>query len=170
MYSVNDLIIYGSGSVCRVEAIATAEDLPGGDKERLYYTLRPLFDNGVIRVPVDAKVFMRPVVTKEEADALIQSIPTLKAAADFGTNSPQLLSEKYRSFFASHNCEDLLTLIKTVYLKAQKASAHGKSMGRTDQHFYQRAKMLIEQEFSVALGIPVPEVEAYIAQKIEQAE
>ncbi|MCI2046282.1 MAG: CarD family transcriptional regulator [Faecalibacterium sp.] len=167
MYSVNDLIIYGSSGVCRVEAIGVPEDIPSAAPERSYYTLRPLFDNGTIRVPTDAKVFMRPVMTRSEADAIIAGIPEMPADNSCISNSPQLLSEHYKSYFTSHRCEDLLTLIKSVYAKNARAGTHGKSIGRTDQHYFQRAKDLVEQELSIALEMPLEEVGPYIAQKVD---
>lgn len=166
MYRVNDRIIYGTSGVCQVEAVGEPAGIPGAGGGRLYYTLRPLFDNGVIRVPVDAKVFMRPILTRSEAEALIARIPEIEEEDCAGGASPQLLSEHYRSFFTSHRCEDLLTLIKTVYAKSQRAGSRGKAMGRTDQHYFQRAKDLLEQEFSVSLGIPLAEVSEYIAGKV----
>lgn len=167
MYSVNDLIVYGSSGVCRVVCVGVPSDIPGADGTRLYYTLQPLFDNGTIRIPVDTKVFMRPVITRREAEALIAQIPAMEAESEPAPLSPQLLSEHYKHYFASHNCEDLLTLIKTVYTKNQRAVSRGKTMGRTDQHYFQRARDLVEQEFSVALQLPVTQVQAYIAQKVE---
>ena len=169
MYSVNDLIVYGSSGVCRVASIEAPSDIPGADGKRLYYTLRPLFDNGVIRIPVDTRVFMRPVISRGEAEQLISEIPALETDSNFTSTSPQLLSEHYRTFFTSHECGDLLTLIKTVYAKSQHSASRGKSLGRTDQHYYQRARELLEQEFSVALNIPVPQVSEYIAQKVQSA-
>ena len=169
MYQIGDLIVYNSGGVCRVADIGPLEGIFAADEDRPYYTLHPLFDNGVIRVPVDSKVFMRPVISKEEADALIEQIPAMRADTGCSSNSPQLLSEHYRTFFASHRCEDLLTLIKTVYTKSQRAGSRGKGMGRTDQHYMQRARDLVEQEFSVALGIPLADVSDYIARKVEAA-
>jgi len=167
MYSVNDLIVSGSSGVCRVASIDAPADIPGADGTRLYYTLRPMFDNGTIRIPVDTRVFMRPVITRAEAENLISQIPELETASEVNSNSPQLLSDHYKSFFASHDCGDLLTLIKTVYIKSQRSASRGKALGRTDQHYFQRARELVEQEFSVALDIPVPQVSEYIAQKVK---
>jgi CarD family transcriptional regulator len=167
MYSVNDLIIYGSSGVCRVSSIGVPSDIPSAEPKRAYYTLCPLFDNGTIRIPVDSNVFMRPVLSRTEAESIIAGIPEIHADKGCDSNSPQLLSEHYKAYFTSHRCEDLLMLMKSLYAKNQQAGARGKTLGRTDQHYYQRAKDLLEQEFSVALNMPVEEVGSYIAQKVE---
>ena len=36
---------------------------------------------GTIRIPVDSKVFMRPVISRQEAEALIAAIPGMHAEA-----------------------------------------------------------------------------------------
>ena len=63
MYSVGELIVYGGTGVCEVEAVETKG-------ERQFYRLRPLYQSGIISVPVDGKVFMRPVISREEAEEL----------------------------------------------------------------------------------------------------
>jgi len=169
MFKVNDLMVYGSTGVCRVEAIGVPAGLPDGMGPHQYYTLRPLHDTGVIYAPVDSNIFMRPVVTREEAENLISGIPEIRAE-ECASSSPQLLSEHYRTFFASHNCEDLLQLIKTVYTKTHRSLSAGRQMGRTDQRYLQRAEQLLYEEFSVALGIPLDEVKPYIERRMHELE
>ena len=65
-----DLIVYGGEGVCRVEEIGVPK-ISGVNKQRQYYTLSPLYRAGKVFAPVDAKVFMRPVITHDEAVALI---------------------------------------------------------------------------------------------------
>ena len=70
MYEIGQLIVYGNEGVCRVEEIGTPK-ISGVDKHRDYYTLAPIYREGKVFTPVDSKVFMRPVITREEALALI---------------------------------------------------------------------------------------------------
>ena len=76
MYQIGDLIVYGSTGVCRVEAVETPRHRPG-EEERQYYLLRPLYQDGTIRIPVDTKVFMRPVISREEAETVSYTHLTL---------------------------------------------------------------------------------------------
>ena len=80
MYQTGDLLIYGSTGVCRVLSIDRRQDYVDGIKQdKLYYRLKPLHQGGVIYTPVDnSKVVMRPVISREEAEALIDTIPTLQ--------------------------------------------------------------------------------------------
>lgn len=45
---------------------------------------------GTIRIPVDSKVFMRPVISRQEAEALIDAIPGMHAEACHERNFTQL--------------------------------------------------------------------------------
>ena len=76
MYQPGDLIIYGGEGVCRVAAISPAP-IAAADPERIYYTLTPLYRQGVIYAPTDVTVPMRPILSREEALDLIRSIPTI---------------------------------------------------------------------------------------------
>ena len=75
MFEVGDMIIYGNNGVCRVETVGKVDSaiLP---KDREYYTLCPHYSKGSkIFSPVDnQKVIMRPVINKEEAMQLIDTI------------------------------------------------------------------------------------------------
>ena len=73
MYNIDDLIMYGTTGVCKVSDIRKS-DFAGGDEDRLYYVLEPLYQSGVIYAPVDnQKVFMRAVISEDEAKDLIDS-------------------------------------------------------------------------------------------------
>ena len=67
----------------------------------------------------------------------------------------------------SHDCEELVQLIKTVYAKSRR---HGRRVSQVDQRYRKRAEELLNSELSVALGIPLKEVPAYINQKIGKSE
>lgn len=79
MFEVGEYIVYGCKGVCQVEEI-THIDIPGSNKDRLYYVLAPLEDrNGKIYAPTDnAKVAMRKVITRQEAEQLIEEMPQIE--------------------------------------------------------------------------------------------
>ena len=76
MFAAGDLVVYGGEGVCRVERIGPS-GLAYDDGTRLYYHLTPLYRSGTVMTPVDTGVLMRSVITREEALALIASIPSL---------------------------------------------------------------------------------------------
>ena len=78
MYKVGELIFYGGTGVCRVEGI---EERREKGVSRPYYVLKPTCQDGTIYIPVDTKVYMRPVISREEAERIIDAIPGIKAEA-----------------------------------------------------------------------------------------
>lgn len=74
MFDIGEKIIYGENGVCTVERIAPLE-MSGASKEKLYYYLTPLVGSGTYFAPVDTNAFMRPIISRDEADALIDSMP-----------------------------------------------------------------------------------------------
>lgn len=166
MFQIGELILYGNTGICRIEAIGPRENAPLADRTKEYYTLAPVHGDGVIYAPVDTAAFMRPILKREEALELINRIPQIQAEP-FATRDQRLLSEHYRAFFETHNCEDLLQLICNIYAKGQSLSHSGKKMGATDQQYMKRATNLLHGELASALEIPLEEVEAFIAEKLK---
>lgn len=167
MYQPGQLIIYGGEGVCRVEALGLP-DVPGINRQRTYYTLRPLYREGVVYTPVDSPVFMRPVISRAEAEALIARIPAIQPDP-CPDSSIRVLSEHYEGFFRSYTCQDLVRLIRTVYLKGRQAAQSRKKLGQIDSRYMLRAEDMLHGELAVALSIPKDTVGDYIARHIAQA-
>ena len=73
MYHCGDYIIYGTNGVCKILEIGSP-GFPQADKNKQYYTLSPIYGLETIYVPLDTNAYMRPVMSKEEAEALIGQI------------------------------------------------------------------------------------------------
>lgn len=160
MYQIDDLIIYGSQGVCKVEAVGIP-DIPGVDKEKIYYTLSPLYQNGKIFTPIDTSVFMRPIITYAEAQQLISLIPSIKENV-YNNKNQRLMKDHYQEYMQTHDCSDLIKVIKNIYTKKVITMDQGKKLGQIDEHFMKQAEDLLYGEFSVVLGIPVDNVKSYI--------
>lgn len=166
MFEKGSLMIYDTTGVCRVEDIGVPAGLPVANKDKKYYKLAPVFGSGTIYIPVDTKVFMRPVITKNEAESLIRKIPEIREDI-CDTHNQKVLEDHYKASLMTHECEDLIQLIKTVYVKKKNLERTGKKTGKTDTQYMKRAKALLHEELSVALEIPVEEVEDYITRAVE---
>ena len=163
MYRVGDLIIYGNYGVCRVETIGKP-DIMGIDKNKLYYTLSSLYHNERIYTPIDTNIFMRPVITSAEAQQLISRIPLICEGV-YNDSSLRLVEEYYKELLQSHDCYDLIKLIKTVNTKKKSAIEQGKKPGQIDERYIRIAEDLLDGELAVALGIPKESVKSYIEEK-----
>ena len=72
MFQIGEYVTYGRTGVCQVEGI---EDIDGKD----YYCLRSIYEQCRIKAPVDGKIPIRRVLTKSQANALIDGIPDVLA-------------------------------------------------------------------------------------------
>lgn len=168
MYQIGDLIIYGSYGACRVEAIGTP-DISGLDETRIYYTLCPFYQNGKVFTPIDTSVFMRPIITYEKAQQLIDLIPSIRTEYNISNNS-KLVEVQYQESMQSHECSDLIKVIKTVYNKRVIAVGQGKKLGQIDERYMKKAEDLLYGELAVALGIPRDDVKSFIEERVDKAD
>ncbi len=164
MYRCGDMIVYGGTGVCRVDGVTTPEF--STEKDKLYYVLSPLYQDGVIYTPVDTKVYMRPVISAEEAEKLIDSIPQIEAKAYYNDRL-HALAAYYEEAIRSHDCRSLLELSMSLYLKKCDMESKKKKLGQIDARFMKRAEELLFGELSVALGIEKDRVADYIACRID---
>ncbi len=164
-YQVDDFVIYGGSGVCQVTAVGASE-LSHSDKDKMYYTLSPVYSSEVIYAPVDTKVYMRPVLSKGEAEHFIRQIPTIEEV-EIQNGSLQLISRQYQETLQSHECCDLVGLIKTIHRKDATARELGRKPGKIEEKFRKRAEELLYGELSVALEIPVDHVSQYIKKTLK---
>lgn len=165
MYQTGDLVQYGGTGVCRISEIKSQSFLEG--EERLYYVMRPLYKSCVISVPVDSeKVFIRPIITRDEADRLICLIPGLDCPA-YHCRASRELAEHYDSKLKSHDCRDWMELAISIYAKKKALLSQKRKFGSVDERFLKQAEELLFGEFAAALEIPKDQVRGYIDAKLE---
>ena len=163
MFSVGEKIIYGENGVCTVSEIgALPMDGPGG---KVYYHLKPLVGSGTYFTPIDSAAYMRPVMSKEEAEAFIATIPGIEPAICSDTRFHHV-DAYYKELFKLHSCEALVSVIKGLRFRM----ADRKTKSSRAEATMKRAKDILHGELSVALGIEMGEVENYITQSIGASE
>lgn len=157
MYRIGELILYGRTGVCRVENISAASDGAAA-----YYTLQPLYQKCCITIPVDSdKLFTRPIISKAQAQQLIREIPDIPAEPYYNRNLNQLRSH-YKEWIETHDCRELISMAKSLWLKQQEAEAQKKKFGAVDERFMKEAEDLLYGEFAAALEIDRSDVPDYI--------
>ena len=160
MFSVGDKIIYGENGVCTVESIGPLT-MAGAPKDKLYYYLSPLIGSGTYFAPVDSGAYMRPVMSRAEAEALIDAMPGIQPAI-CTDNRFNHVDAFYKELFKQHSCEALVSIVKG--LKSRMSDRKTKS-SRADATM-KRAKDILHGELSVALEIDVKDVEGYIVSRL----
>ena len=160
MFEIGDKIIYGENGVCTVEKIAPLE-MQGASAEKLYYYLTPYIGSGVYFAPVDSGAFMRPVISRDEAESFILTIPDIEPAIchDSRFNHVEAF---YKELFKQHTNEALVSLIKGL----KERIGEKKNKSSRAEATMKRARDMLHGELSVALGIELEEVEQYIQEKI----
>jgi len=165
IFAIGDLIVYGSMGVCCVEAVET-RCLPKGGGEAQFYVLKPIYQTCSVSTPVDNdKIPMRPVISREEAERLIDTIPNVHAEA-YHNKVLRQLSEHYESIIKLYDCAKLIELLLSTYDKKRLCAEQKKKFGAMDERYMKRAEDMLFGEFAVALGIEKSEVQDYITQRI----
>ena len=158
MYALGEKIIYGENGVCTVEQIAP---LSGGDG-KLYYHLTPLVGSGTYFTPVDSGAFMRPVISRQEAEALLEAIPQIEPVV-CNDNRFNHVDAFYKELFRQHSCEVLVAIIKG--LRSRLSDRKNKSSRA--ENTMKRAKDILFGELSVALELELSQVEALVLSRLD---
>lgn len=160
MFSIGQYVICGNKGVCTVEDITTL-DISGIDKAKKYYILKPKYVSAsTVYVPVDsAMTSMRNILTREEAETLIHSIPDIPTIV---IQNEKLVEQDYKACMRSNSCEELVKLIKTIYLRKQKRMEAGRKETAVDGKYFRIAEDNLYGELAVALDMERNEVCNYI--------
>ena len=160
MYAVGEKIVYGEHGVCTVEKVAPL-DMSGVPKSKLYYHLTPLVGSGKFFTPVDSEAYMRPVMDRQAAEALIDAMPGIEPAI-CTDNRFNHVDAYYKELFRSHSCEALVSIVKGLNTRM----AERKTRSSRAEATMKRAKEMLHGELSVALDMDIAEVEPYILSRI----
>ena len=160
MYSVGEKIIYGESGVCTIEKIAPL-DMAGADSSKMYYYLKPLIGSGTYFTPVDSNAFMRHLISKEEANSLISSIPDIEPAIcnDSRFNHVEAF---YKELFRLHTPEAMVSIIKGL----NQRMSEKKTKSSRAEATMKRAREILHGELSIALEMDISEVDTLIRGKI----
>lgn len=166
MFKEGDFIVYESRGICQVEAI-TELNLPGAAKGKKYYELKPVYDEGgkIYSAVDNEKVLMRPMLTREEAEALIEEIPQI---SEMWIGDEKQREAKYKEAMRSCDCRQWVSIIKTLYSRRESRLSQGKKTTNTDDRYFKKASDNLHGELAMALGIEKEEAEAYIASRIDK--
>ncbi len=166
MYQIGDKVLYGSTGVCQVVELRE-QALPATGEKCLYYVLRNLYEDCVISAPVGSdKVFIRPIISREEAEQIIREMPQISAAAYSGRAARELTAQ-YESALKSHDCRSLVGMTKSLYSKKQQLLEKRRRVGSVDERFLKRAENLLFGELAAALELPRDQVQGYITSRLE---
>lgn len=168
MYQKEELIMCGGHGVCRVVDIV-GNPIDRLDREKKYYLLEPVFEKGSrVYTPVDSdKVLMRRIMTREEAEGLIARITEIETV---WIQEEKTREQMYKEAIRTYDCDTLVEIIKTLYLRRQDRIHQGKKVLSCDEQYLRKAEELLYSEMSLSLSIPKEKVEEYITEAVERVE
>ena len=166
MFSVNEKIHYGGSGVCVIQEIAT---MRFGRTREKYYVLKPVYQNAsVIYVPVENQQLvskMRPVLSREEVDRLIEGMAEIPTAWE---EDPQARKASFDALLRSNECRSLIVIIKTLHAQKERRQADGKTLHVADETYLREAQRLLYDEFAGALDLQPAQIPDYIQKRLEQ--
>ncbi len=164
MYRIGDKVVYGQTGVCEVVDICEKAFIK--NQKREYYVLKPYnLENNTIYAPVnDNKVFMRELITKNEAEELIESIPSIVERL---AQSEEITKEDYIAKINNHSLEELVELTAIIYSKKLSVVKMKKRLNAIDEKYMKIGENLLFGELSAVLGIPNDSVQNYIEDKLK---
>lgn len=165
MYQIGDYIIFGNKGVCRIEDIGSLEslDMP---KDVLYYTLNPIHTKGSrVFTPVDNdKVVVRPVLTKEEANQLIDQIHEIDC---LWVPDEKRREREYKEAFKTCDPKELVKIIKTIYIRKESRENEGKKTTALDGRYFKMAEDSLYGELAISLSMELDKVKAHLIERVE---
>lgn len=166
MFDIGQQIVYGTTGVCIVNKIGPL-DSASGTGDRIYYTLLPFYSKeSTIYTPVDnQKIVMRPILTKEEAESLIEEIPRIEKL--WITDEKQR-EQNYKDALAKVDCRELIRVIKTIYPRKQERLAAGKKVTANDERYFNMAEDFLYKELAISLEMELDEVADYVVSHVKE--
>lgn len=164
MFEKGDIVLYGTSGICDITDITTV-DIPGVDKDRLYYVLSARNSKSTIYVATDGNMSkMRKLISKEEARALVTRIAEIEPLKLRDEKKPDA---EYKEALQKYDCEELLKLIKCIYYRRKRRLDEGKKVTAVDDKYMHLAEDVLHQELGAVLDIPKDQVLEYIINAIE---
>ena len=85
---------------------------------------------------------MRPVLTKEQANELIDKIPSIQEPV-YEAKDQKNLADCYRASLQAHECEELVGMIKPFTRSTKSWRGTGRKLGKADLEYMKQAQALL---------------------------
>ena len=165
MFKINDVVVYGAQGVCEIVGV---EDQRIGRESKMYFDLKPKNDKGAtFYVPTwneKALAKMRKVMTKQDVDALIDSMPSQKPTWIANEKDRK---ETYKNILTSGDQATVISMVQALYIRKKEREAEGKRLHMSDEYFLKGAEQLLYNEWQYVLNVDKAGLMAYIFERIE---
>ncbi len=161
MYKIDDYVMYRH-DVCKIKDIRENK-LTG----KTYYVMTPLDDESlIIDIPTEDKMgFLREIISKKDAEKLINSIPNIEPLEGIKDKDLVFL---YKDLLNTGTHENLIKIIKTTYLRNENRLINKRKISEKDNTYFKLAEKYLYNELSVSLDMTVNEVKNYIIKVLNE--
>ncbi|MEE0955727.1 MAG: CarD family transcriptional regulator [Eubacterium sp.] len=152
MFQKGEYVVYGTKGPCLIADI-TKLCLNGKNSERIYYVMHPVSSpKSVIYTPVDnEKVEIRSIMTNEEAERLIEEIPSIEKMQ---IRSERLREDQYREVIKGVDLRACISMVKTLLSKRKIRLEQGRKFTTVDERYLKEAEEQLFDELSISLSKP----------------
>lgn len=109
---------------------------------------------------------MRRVMTKEDIDTLIDSMPNKKPTWIANENERK---EIYKRILASGNQAAIISMVQALFSHKKEREAEGKRLHMSDEHFMKDAEQILHSEWQYVLNVDKAGLMDYIYNRIESS-
>lgn len=161
MYHVGEYIVHPGQGVCKVDEIRS--------EPFETYMLLPVGARNPVRIsfPVASESRLRPVLSKDEAEALIVEYAQLPLDT-FTERSMALEEEHFKDQIRRGTCRDSVQVVKTFRARIAEVRARNKKPPVVYERILKQASERSLSELAVALGITVDDVRALFESQGEE--
>ena len=170
-YTAGTYVRYGGTGICLIECVEEVP-YPGQTAPRLCYLLRPIRNQSMeVSVPLDNAALcakMRPLLTKEEIDAMLTQAASDNAEAIEWNEDRKQRHAEFKKILASGDAQRLLCLIRCILKQRALLAESRRHLSTADDNTRKDAERMLDDEFAFSLGITPEEAGAYICERLQQ--
>ena len=164
-YKSGDVVVYGAEGVCIITGITEKKF---GNEMVSYYVLEKVDKkDSLTYVPANNERSlskMRHVLTKEEFIELFKDETQFLEWQEKDRDR----QKTFKEVILFGNTRELISLIKTIYLRGQELRKVGKKLHICDERVFKDAEKIIKEEVAYVFGISKEEVHSFIVNSIEE--
>ena len=157
MFKIDSYVVYRK-DVCKITNITNKYN-------NLYYELSPINDNSLkIDVLTSNNDSIRELISKEDIYKIINSIPSIKTI-DLDN---KYIENEYKELLKNSTHEDLISIIKTAYLRNNERIKQNKKLSDKDKNYFEKAEEYLYNEFSIVLNMNYDDTKKFVIDKVKE--
>ncbi len=159
MYAIGEYLVHPGQGVCRVEEVT--------EGPQAVYRLLPVGKRHPVHIsfPIANEERLRPVLTRDEAQSIIDGYPALEVES-FTARNNSLEEEHYRNEMRQGSCLDSVRIAKTFRIRIADLSARNKKPPVAYERILKEARERSAAELAVALDITPEDVVMLFEQRM----